>query len=215
MHNVETFGNALMTSFQFLTSESWSAVMYWYMEHSIYFPKYGTALFFVIQFVWLRCILFSLFIAVLLVNFSVEETQKMPRQVIKYEREQAAKEKLEIKTSSLRRAIQRGNLANEESKKTEAMSSHAILTEANLASPLEVVEGEAPDYSRRSLHFFDISNPLRLLCAQIESHPWFEKSVVIMVLLSCFVIAFESPDLVAKYGIVFSLFNGLISRQPP
>ena len=71
--------DAFSVSFKYLTGEGWSGVMYFYMKNSD-LPKYATALYFVLQYIWMRCLLFSLFVAVLLVNFAVDEDEKMPRQ---------------------------------------------------------------------------------------------------------------------------------------
>jgi hypothetical protein len=77
--NVETFGTAFFQSLQFLSGESWSGTMYWYMEHSD-FPQYAVAAFFACMYTWLNAILFSLFTAVLLVNFRLDEGEMMPKQ---------------------------------------------------------------------------------------------------------------------------------------
>ena len=44
--NVETFAHAFSVSFQYLTGESWSEVMYWYMQHApaIGVPTYGASI---------------------------------------------------------------------------------------------------------------------------------------------------------------------------
>ena len=84
--NVETFSNAFFQSCQYMTGEAWSTTMYWYMEHS-HFPQWATGAFFVLMFVWLRAVLFSLFVAVLLVNFGVDENEMMPKQRTTYELE--------------------------------------------------------------------------------------------------------------------------------
>lgn len=80
--NVETFANAFFQSCQFITGEAWSTTMYWYMENSGS-PKYLVAFFFVTMFTWLNCIIFSLFVAVLLINFSIDEDEMLPKQRVK------------------------------------------------------------------------------------------------------------------------------------
>ena len=190
--------------------------MYWYMDANNTIPKYSTALYFVMQFIWMRCLLFSLFVAVLLVNFSVVDDDKMPRQKIKYDREEALAVTSGKKGgSALIRALNAGSMTDEVKvvKKTNLM----IMQEYNVAQPLsmdptdvEVRELEGEDNTRRSLNYFDVSDPFRLRCAKIEGHPWFDKIVMWMVISSCFVIAFESPELMEDYGFVFDIFNALM-----
>ena len=203
--NIETIGSSFYQSFRCLTGESWSGVMYFYMLHAD-FPQYGTALYFVIQFIWMRCILFSLFVAVLLVNFTVDEDDKMPRQRIKFDREEAAKVKSGVKSgSAILRALNAENMADEV--KVVKQTSFEILTEANETNPYTRAEGEPQDRDRCSFAFFDLTHPFRLQCARIESHHFFDDIVMYMVLISCFVIAFESPELLRDYGMFFDIFN--------
>eukprot|EP01048_Picozoa_sp_COSAG05_P007046 COSAG05_NODE_484_length_9355_cov_5.704840_3_plen_2541_part_01 len=206
--HIETFWGAMLTMFQFLTGEAWSTTMYWYMENNDYIPQYATAMFWVIVFVWLRCILFSLFVAVLLVNFGVDDDEKIPRQRIKYERDQKAAQAKHKVTSHLLKAIKAEAQRLEGDEEEEKLNSHRALVDADVVAPF--TQGQPKDMNRCSLHYFDISHPFRLHCARIESHPWFEGIVTAMVLFSCFVIAFESPELMSKYGYIFEVFNALI-----
>jgi hypothetical protein len=77
--NIETFPRALLTSFQYMTGEAWSQIMFWYAEH-------GTIVgapfaYFVVLFVWQFCITISLFVAILLDNFALSEDEKTARQI--------------------------------------------------------------------------------------------------------------------------------------
>ena len=203
--NVETIGESFAVTFNFLTGESWSSVMYFYMKHSD-LPPYTTALYFVVQYIWMRCLLFSLFVAVLLVNFAVDEDDKMPRQKIKFDREEAHKEKNGLNAGSLLvKALNQESMADEV--KVKKKTSFDVLTDYNLAHPYTHAEGEPRDPERCSLNFFDITHPFRMFCARIESKKFFEDIVMWMVMASAIVIAFESPELMAEYGLFFDLFN--------
>eukprot|EP01046_Picozoa_sp_COSAG06_P000706 COSAG06_NODE_20_length_33882_cov_18.856969_18_plen_2148_part_00 len=206
--NVETMTDAFSVSFKYLTGEGWSGVMYFYMKNSD-LPKYATALYFVLQYIWMRCLLFSLFVAVLLVNFAVDEDEKMPRQKIKFDREESYKEAHGQKNlSGIVRALKNVNVADEvkEKKKT----SLEILTEANIAHPYTPTEGEPRDPARCSFDRFDMNDPVRLSCARIESSHYFEDVIMWYVMASCFIIAFESPELMDEYGLYFDLFNAAL-----
>ena len=207
--NVETVYSSFTVSVYFLTGESWSGVMYFYMENSD-LPIYATALYFVIQYIWMRCLLFSLFVAVLLVNFAVDEDEKMPRQKVKYDREEAHKEAHGLKhASAIVRAIENASF-DEAIEQTP--TAFEVLTAANLANPYTLATGGVRDPARCSFNRFDMTDPVRLFCARLESSRYFERVVLWCVLGSCFVIAFESPEMMDEYGLYFDLFNaGLLA----
>ena len=205
--NVETFAHSFSVSFQYLTGESWSEVMYWYMENAE-LPKYGVAFYMVVMFVWMRCLLFSLFVAVLLVNFAVDEDNKMPRQRLKFDREEEAAEKAGHKTgSAVLRALNMESMEAMVEAKHKKTPFEVLETHNMLPSSFDEANPGKKDYKARSCFSLETSHPLRLVCAQIESHPIFDAVVMYMILFSCVVIAFESPDMTAEYGVYFDVFN--------
>eukprot|EP01047_Picozoa_sp_COSAG01_P037170 COSAG01_NODE_2938_length_6824_cov_21.414126_2_plen_824_part_00 len=86
--NIETFSAALLTSFQYMTGDSWSQIMFWYAHHGI-FGRPGAYAFFVLLFIWQFLISIALFVAILLDKFALSEEEKMRRQVELYERKVA------------------------------------------------------------------------------------------------------------------------------
>ena len=82
--NFETFNSAFLTSFQYMTGEAWSQIMFWYGHHSA-FGLPGAALFFMTLFLWQNCVSISLFVAIILDNFKLSEEEKINRQVEIYE----------------------------------------------------------------------------------------------------------------------------------
>ncbi len=129
--NVETFNNAFFQSCMFITGEAWSTTMYWYMEHSGA-PRYLVAFFFVSMFTWLNCVIFSLFVAVLLINFSIDEEEMLPKQRVKYEFEQSLQPAQGSKLLRLlRKQEEHVNLGDEDELHHKA-SSYELLLEANL-----------------------------------------------------------------------------------
>ena len=332
--NVETFWHALSVSFQYLTGDSWSEVMYWYMEHSDV-PSYAVALYMIVQFVWMRCIMFSLFVAVLLVNFAIDEDDKLPRQKAKFDEEEREALEAGLKTgSNMLRALQYKGTGAIPAAKSREQTPLQVLEAFNLASPIgtpslavmnrdgctvkinnlpasmesersleralkplgltkaisvrvrpvqerlenntsswalvtfadsaaadrlltgniddEILaglelqvqrfdvskaqisqngmqstaqqhlaklsahtmaqEGSSAhvDYTRRSLHVFDTTHPVRLFCAAVESHPWYHRVTMTIILFSCVLVAFESPAMMLKYGVFFNAYNVLI-----
>lgn len=82
----ETFPVAFLTSFQYMTGEAWSQIMFWYAHHSA-FGLPGAALFFMTLFLWQNCVSISLFVAIILDNFKLSEEEKTVRQIELYEQE--------------------------------------------------------------------------------------------------------------------------------
>lgn len=72
--NLETFSRATLTFFELFVGEEWSHVMYWYSRYAgmgFGFPHFAVQLFFILAYIWLNSILFSLCIAMMLENFTV------------------------------------------------------------------------------------------------------------------------------------------------
>jgi hypothetical protein len=72
--NLETFGRALLTVFEMTVGEEWSHVMYWYTKYAGMghgYPHFAVQVFFMLAYVWMNSILFSLCVAMMLENFSV------------------------------------------------------------------------------------------------------------------------------------------------
>ena len=72
--NLETFSRATLTFFELFVGEEWSHVMYWYSRYAgmgFGFPHFAVQLFFIVAYIWLNSILFSLCIAMMLENFTV------------------------------------------------------------------------------------------------------------------------------------------------
>ena len=84
--NFETFNSAFLTSFQYMTGEAWSQIMFWYAHHSA-FGLPGAAAFFMSLFLWQNCVSISLFVAIILDNFKLSEEEKVDRQIELYERD--------------------------------------------------------------------------------------------------------------------------------
>lgn len=94
-------------------------------------PKYLVAFFFVTMFTWLNCVIFSLFVAVLLINFSIDEDEMLPKQRVKYEYEESLK--LPQGSSLLRLLRPQENMAGmKESGSKKAPTPYEMLLEWNL-----------------------------------------------------------------------------------
>lgn len=88
--NFETFPRAFLTSFQYMTGEAWSQVMFFYAKHSAWGAA-GACSFFMVLFLWQNCITVSLFVAIILDNFSLTDEEKVERQQELYENDMKRK----------------------------------------------------------------------------------------------------------------------------
>lgn len=165
--NFETFTSAFLTCMQFMIGLEWSKVMLWYMEHSA--VGFWAAPYFCFMYFWIHGILYSLFVAVLLINFSLAEDAKMPtqrRQYAVYAKQQAA-----LNESRLRKALQH----DLETGETVALSS--------LEDQLKGSAGYT-DRAHRSLMVFTCTNPFRLVCAKIDQSPWSTNIMLLLIVFS-------------------------------
>jgi hypothetical protein len=194
--NFETFSNGFKASFQIMTGEDWSEIMFWYIK---YCPiKDYAAIFFMFAWLFLNGIVFNLFIAVLLLNFGMAESAKLPAQKEKFDKS-AAKKATGEGGDEIRKQI----VADEQDQTSGSILSKAhfrrsdyiVTALRNQAATLDT-DGNDTDIKsqHRSLNIFFLDNPIRIFCATIESHPLFEGLIVSMVLLSCFSIAIEGPS---------------------
>eukprot|EP01043_Picozoa_sp_COSAG02_P052538 COSAG02_NODE_5676_length_4138_cov_1.611785_1_plen_847_part_10 len=95
--NFETFWNGALTVFEMTVGEEWSHTMYWYAKYTrdaYGYPPWTVQFFFIVMYVWMNCVLFSLYVAMLLDNFAVPEADKIPTQKRIYDRKERANMRL-------------------------------------------------------------------------------------------------------------------------
>eukprot|EP01052_Picozoa_sp_SAG31_P028110 SAG31_NODE_2685_length_5256_cov_2.839442_3_plen_1432_part_01 len=190
--NFETFSSAMLASMQFMVGLEWSKVMLWYKKHAAYGMVAGP--YFCFMFFWVHGILYSLFVAVLLINFSVPEDAKIPTQRRKYavyERQQ-----LTLNESRLRKA-----LTVEMAMESEASTS--------LVDQLKSSHGYN-DSAHRSLYIFNCTNPVRIFCAKIEQNPWSTNSMLILIAFSLAAATQESGEGNHRFHFFFRLVESCI-----
>eukprot|EP01043_Picozoa_sp_COSAG02_P045498 COSAG02_NODE_4163_length_5684_cov_9.697941_1_plen_1345_part_01 len=157
--NYETFAKGLLAAFELTVGEEWSYVMYWYMAHAgeeSIIQRTVIQVFFVVQYLWMNCILFSLFTAMLLENFNIKEEDKMPIQKRLWERRKrkelqiwrAGKDSLLMKTLDTEK--QKGVTKHEETMRERLKHVAAV--------------ADLQDNSNKSLYIFTLDSPFRLRC---------------------------------------------------
>lgn len=80
--NYETFTAAMISTFQHLTNDGWSQIMFWYMEHT----SSSAFVFFMFTYVLTYYVLVSLFVAIIMQNFGLDAKTKLSRQIENYTR---------------------------------------------------------------------------------------------------------------------------------
>lgn len=196
----ETFGNGLLTTFEMTVGEDWAESMYWYMQNAAEgygYPQWVVALYFISMYLWMNCILFSLYVAMLLENFSVPEPDKMPTQKRMYERQQRKmmRDMANVSVSVLEVTVEQ-DLAKGYTQTVESSVVQEFLTYSDGLS----AETRNAAHNK-SLYLFAVDNALRLRCAKIQQSPWFSKMISNLIIFSCASLAAEgrgdSVELVA------------------
>jgi hypothetical protein len=189
--NFETFSSAFLTLMQFLIGLEWSKVMVWYIEHATI--GYFAAPYFCVLYFWIHGMLYSLFVAVLLINFAVDEDEKIPMQRTAYAHYRQTRDSLQ--ESNLMKA-----LAQEQDRGGGEDIQETLVSQLTSSA----------DYTNRKTHqsfyIFTCTNPLRLFCAYVQDNP---LSTNIMLCLITFSLTFatlegkEGGDINQTYGDYF------------
>jgi hypothetical protein len=147
--NYETFTNGFLTSFQIMTGEDWSELMFWYMTYSPL--RQWSAVVFMAMWLIVHGIAYSLFVAVLLLNFDMEEDDKMPAQKEAFDA-RAAKTK---QHASIAHTLANTHLSHAENESNQIFQlADKLHTEASHST------ADRP-HSEKSLMLFYLDNPFR------------------------------------------------------
>ena len=185
--NFETFSDAMLASFQFMLGVGWSGTLSWYTESfRIHEDKADWAwlpqVFLCMLFMWTNAILFNMFVAVLLINFGMDEHLKMPAQKTAYYK--WAKRHVD-ENMALMETIQDDTARGEEKKKQQVGSEDLVAT---LTADLNTTA------SHRSFFIFRPANQFRMLCAKVISGNIFPNVWVLLCVLSCMSISLRSNE---------------------
>jgi uncharacterized protein YgiM (DUF1202 family) len=187
--NFETFSRGFLTAFEMTVGEEWSHTMYWYSKYGSlghgYWP-WSVQLFFICMYVWMNCILFSLYVAMLLDNFSIAEDDKMPTQKRVFERQQRRAERkmrkvhASVLVQTIKESTEKGHTHSNDGSTYEKLQHAAHGT--NVSSK-----------ENMSLYLFRLDHPLRLRAAKLQASPLFARCIVMLILFSCCSLALEGP----------------------
>eukprot|EP01043_Picozoa_sp_COSAG02_P014661 COSAG02_NODE_608_length_19607_cov_201.543059_3_plen_3306_part_00 len=185
--NFESFGVGMLTVFELTVGLDWSRSMYWYTEHasqSIGYPQWMVQVFFLIMVIWMNCILFSMFSAILIHNFGHPEDNRFNMQKRIYGRQERRTARM---LKRLREALDLRSAAHEEEKLAEHIS------RADMASLLQHhhKNNDDDDIKNRSLYCFSLNSIVRDWCAQKLEQPSYRRRVMQMIVFSCIALAVE------------------------
>ena len=170
-----------------MIGEDWSETMFWYY---IYSPIgwWSAPLLMAMWFV-VHGVLFSLFVAVLLLNFGMDEEEKMPMQKDQYDAYQKKKKNASHLSLADAQAVDR--YEREEGKSVGGGA------EVELTVLLDEEAGKVGTGPRlghhKSLFIFFLNHPVRMFCATVEQHVYFEVAMILLIFLSCISVAAEGP----------------------
>ena len=167
----ETFGIGMLTQLMVMLGDDWSEVMMDYMINGAIGNWAGVFM----SFCWLALhgILYSLFVAVLLINFSTDEEDKMPIQRAQWHHENKREKTGESALLKVLK-LESGNEKEQED---------------NLVSLLD--NSFDPDKPHRSFYIFGVRNPVRVLTATIEQDPRTTKAFLILVTATLLALTYE------------------------
>lgn len=216
--NMETFSSAVMTCLQVMLADNWTEIMLWYMTHG----RVGiwAACFFPVLYLWAYGILFNTFVAVLLINFAVDENDKMGLQrKIYWNRD--AKPKPTIGMIIAKETTK--SIMDDANDDDDDSSNHVQLKNFPMGSYV----------SSHSLFIFAPANPIRLQCAHIQDGNFIEVITSICAILACISLVqqgrevpvevravYDAADYVvigtfALEMLVKSIQGGFVSRSGP
>jgi hypothetical protein len=210
--NFETFGRGFLTVFEMTVGEDWSHTMYWYTRFASLghnFPEAFVQMTFMLMYVWMNCILFSLCVAMLLENFAIPEEDKLSTQKRMYDRKERAARR---KRRKQRQSALMHTLKESEAKggtRADDGQFYDQLVHASHGSDLDVAEN-------KSLYMFKLNSKLRLGAARVQQHPMFGRVIMVLILLSCVSLALEGPGegssgwIQDNIGFVFNFINGIV-----
>ena len=191
--NFETFWDAILSTIQIILGDGWSLIMTWYMNNGGLQGIFA-ATFFTVAFLWVFGVLFNLFVAVLLINFGVEEDDKMPLQKERFHTARIEREGARSPRSAhdidamLAKALKQDK--EEDPEEQAAKKRDPLDDEFDLVKALEVDLNP----KHKSLWLFKSTDPLRLKAAELETDPWFMRVMVGLIGCSMLVLALEDAS---------------------
>eukprot|EP01043_Picozoa_sp_COSAG02_P026014 COSAG02_NODE_1484_length_12382_cov_6.377758_2_plen_3395_part_00 len=194
--NFETFWDGMLSTIQIILGDDWMLIMLWYMNNSSMKEYSGiTAIFFTAAFLWVFGVLFNLFVAVLLINFGVDEDDKMPKQKEVFWRGREHKERVRKRRVSTHSEILalalKADAAQEEIAQPAKNKGNAHnVGEIDLVKALEA----DLDPNHKSLFLFKSSTSFRVGAARIETSPWFLRGMIGLIFTSMTLLALEDED---------------------
>ena len=173
--NFETFSNGVLASFQFILLEGWIDVYGWYSSSGPWLNRMVASIFCMVLYFWATSVLFNLYVAVLLINFVMDESLKIDAQKeVYYIKEAAIRE--EMSQLALQMAIMEASTPGADDSDDENDLVELIALDL--------------DQSHKSLFLFGPKSKFRLFCAKVStSHIWNVLWVTILTVASAAVAA--------------------------
>lgn len=229
--NFETFWDAMLSTIQIILGDDWALIMLWYMNNSA-IEGYA-AIFFAVAFLWVFGVLFNLFVAVLLINFGVDEDDKIPKQKETFwrAREKKAREEKNAPSKHSHSEVLAQALKADSNQEDQA-TAKVITVKAGEIDLVKALEVDM-NVSHKSLFLFRSNSKFRVAVARVEVNPWFIRGMLGVIFLSMFVLALENEERIVSwrdftkwmeytvYGyfvaemVIKSISSGFISKSGP
>eukprot|EP01043_Picozoa_sp_COSAG02_P037378 COSAG02_NODE_2799_length_8009_cov_10.033375_1_plen_1293_part_00 len=187
----ETFWNGLLTCFELTVGQDWSSSMWYYMKMGSVaygYPAVIVAGFFILMYIWMSGILFSLYVAMLLQNFATLEKEKMRLQQRVYDRKAVRNERAAARARrKLRHSLLEQTIVADKSKGAafgKKGIKHLLHHAAATCKDIDAAEN-------KSLYLFKLDSHIRIVAATVQDHRLFKRIVMILIMISCSSLAIE------------------------
>jgi len=172
-HNFDDIYWSFITIFQILTGENWNEVMYDGMRQ----VNIWTSIYFILLVVVGNYIILNLFLTILLDNFGAGSDDD--------DDEEGEEEEASVASPITYNTFVKDG-EKDPGKEGEQVSSPKAGTRQ---------ERQMPALDHTSMFIFSPTNPLRLLCAKVVCHKYFEYIIIALICLSSILLAMDGPKL--------------------
>ena len=219
-YHFDDFGSALLSIFVVLSGENWNEIMF--DSHRASWDDKGAfaIIYFILLFVVGNLLLFNLFIAILLSNFEDDgdAPAKEGKQDVKYIAYEFGHYVDSTKGDKVRVSSSESEPGEKPGKNDAATKSSEKTEEKTNAVPESFPSRDQAETEARgdkSLGIFSWANPVRVFCANVVMHPYFEPVVLVLILVSTLFLVMDMPHFSEKTTLrqIMKVFNYIFTAS--
>ena len=190
--NFDSFINAFMAVFQIMTQENWQQILFFAMRSSV---SKVFSIFYLLSWIFIGNYVFlNLFLAILLDEFTGEETEE-DLQDIKYDQSEDEAESLKETTMNPNSSTPKNMFINNSKRKKSADLLKELDIYEEFEEPSKVRRRLVPFDGiacQRSFFLFSQNNLMRRCCWRIVKHPYFETVILVLIVTTSVKLALDT-----------------------